>query len=169
MKRHKSNDLRTSTLSIRSFLERSKAVHLLLKLVSVFGVSLIMADGILTPAQSVLGAIQGLKVADPSINTGTIIGASCGILVFLFLLQPLGISKLANCFAPIVILWLLFNMVFGIYNLAKFDHSVLKAFSPYYAGLWFVRNKTEGWKSLSGILLAFTGKITFTLCGSCSY
>jgi KUP system potassium uptake protein len=39
-----------------------------------------------------------------------------------------------------------------------FDHSVLKAFSPYFAGLYFVRNKTEGWKSLGGILLAFTGK-----------
>lgn len=42
-------------------------------------------------------------------------------------------------------------------NLVHFDHSVLKAFSPYFAGAYFVRNKTEGWKSLGGILLAFTG------------
>jgi KUP system potassium uptake protein len=40
-----------------------------------------------------------------------------------------------------------------------YDHSVLKAFSPYYAGLWFVRNGTEGWRSLGGILLAFTGRL----------
>lgn len=38
-----------------------------------------------------------------------------------------------------------------------FDHSVLKAFSPYFAGDYLVRNKTDGWRSLGGILLAFTG------------
>jgi KUP system potassium uptake protein len=42
-------------------------------------------------------------------------------------------------------------------NLAKHDATVLKAFSPYFAGLWFVRNGTDGWKQLGGILLAFTG------------
>jgi len=42
-------------------------------------------------------------------------------------------------------------------NLAKHDWTVLKAFSPYFAGLWFVRNGTDGWKQLGGILLAFTG------------
>lgn len=116
-----------------------------------------MADGVLTPAQSVLGAIQGLEVVDPTITTGTIVGVTCGILVLLFLLQPLGVSKLGTIFAPIVIIWLLFNLCFGIYNLALHDASVLRAFSPYYAGLWFVRNKTEGWKNLGGILLCFTG------------
>jgi KUP system potassium uptake protein len=42
-------------------------------------------------------------------------------------------------------------------NLAQHDWTVLKAFSPYFAGLWFVRNGTDGWKQLGGILLAFTG------------
>lgn len=60
-------------------------------------------------------------------------------------------------FAPIVLTWLLFNFCFGVYNLTHHNHSVLKAFSPYFAGLYFVRNKTEGWKSLGGMLLAFTG------------
>lgn len=54
-------------------------------------------------------------------------------------------------------IWLLFNACSGIYNLAKFDHSVLKAFSPYFAGAYFVRNGTDGWRSLGGLLLAFTG------------
>ena len=44
-----------------------------------------------------------------------------------------------------------------VQNLAHYDHSVLKAFSPYFAGHYLVRNRTEGWKSLGGILLAFTG------------
>jgi KUP system potassium uptake protein len=60
MKRYKSNELRPTNRGVREFIENSKFVHALLKLVAVFGVSLIMADGILTPAQSVLGAIQGI-------------------------------------------------------------------------------------------------------------
>ena len=57
----------------------------------------------------------------------------------------------------IVIIWLAFNASFGIYNLAKYDYSVLKAFSPYYAIHFFIRGKTEAWKRLGGILLSFTG------------
>ena len=141
----------------RSFLEKSAVAKMLLKLVGVFGVSLVMSDGVLTPAQSVLGAIQGLQVVNPNITSATIVGTSCAILILLFLIQPFGTSKIGSIFAPIVIIWLFFNMSFGIYNLVYFDHSVLKAFSPYVAGQFFVRNKTDGWRSLGGILLAFTG------------
>ncbi|KAI4169816.1 MAG: hypothetical protein LQ348_007216, partial [Seirophora lacunosa] len=141
----------------RSFLERSRVMKTLLKTIGVLGVSLVMSDGILTPAQSVLGAIQGLRLVDETITTATIVGTSCGILILLFLIQPFGTSKIGTCFAPIVILWLLLNFSFGIYNLVLHDHSVLKAFSPAYAGQYLVRNKTDGWRSLGGILLAFTG------------
>jgi len=82
---------------------------------AVFGVSLIMADGVLTPAQSVLGAIQGLNVASSNITTSTIIGVSCAILVVLFLVQPLGITRISCAWAPIVIIWLTFNFSFGVY------------------------------------------------------
>lgn len=94
---------------------------------------------------------------DESITTATIVGTSCAILVLLFLIQPFGTSKIGSSFAPIVILWLVLNFSFGIYNLIWHDHSVLKAFSPAYAGQYLVRNKTDGWRSLGGILLAFTG------------
>lgn len=175
MKRWKSNELHPSTRSLRDTMENSRIVHAILKILAVFGVSLIMADGVLTPAQSVLGAIQGLQVASSNISKGTIIGVSCAILVLLFLVQPLGITKISSAWAPIVIVWLLFNWCFGIYvsfksplladsrkltevkNLVKHDWRVLKAFSPYFAGQFFVRNGTGGWKQLGGILLAFTG------------
>ena len=157
MERYLSADLHRSGRKVRSGIESSRFAKAILKVVGVFGVSLIMSDGVLTPAQSVLGAIQGLEVVKPDITTGTVIGTSCGILVLLFLVQPFGTSKIASTFAPIVIVWLSFNAAFGIYNLALFDHSVLKAFSPYFAGAYLVRNKTDGWRSLGGILLAFTG------------
>ncbi|KAK4506349.1 hypothetical protein PRZ48_000079 [Zasmidium cellare] len=157
MERHNTNDMKPSNRSIRTWLEKSKIAHALLKILAVFGVALILADGVLTPAQSVLGAIQGITVADSTITTPTIVGVSCAILVVLFVAQPLGIHRLSASFAPIVIIWLLFNGCFGIYNLAVHDYRILKAFSPYFAGLWFVRNKTQGWINLGGILLSFTG------------
>ena len=86
-----------------------------------------------------------------------IVGVSCAILVLLFLAQPLGVHRLAGGFAPIVIVWLLFNLCCGIYNLVRYDHTVLKAFSPQFAFDFFRRNKEEGWRMLGGLLLAFTG------------
>jgi KUP system potassium uptake protein len=80
---------------------------------------MVMADGVLTPAQSVLGAVQGLTVVNESITKSTVVGVTCAILVLLFLLQPLGISKLTIVFSPIVMLWLAFNAGFGVYNLVK--------------------------------------------------
>ncbi|ORY66088.1 potassium transporter-domain-containing protein [Pseudomassariella vexata] len=157
MERHKTQDLHRPNQTIRSRIEKSKFTRGLLKVVGVLAVSMVMADGVLTPAQSVLGAVQGLIVVKPDISSQTVVGATCGILVALFLIQPLGTTKLANTFAPIVILWLAFNAAFGIYNLANFDHSVLKAFSPYYAIHFFMEKKTHGWRMLGGVLLAFTG------------
>jgi len=105
----------------------------------------------------VLGAIQGINVVSSDISSSTIIGSSCAILIVIFLLQPFGIVKITVGFSPIVAIWLLFNLSVGIYNIAKYDFTVLKAFSPYFAGAYLVRNKEEGWRSLGGLLLAFTG------------
>jgi KUP system potassium uptake protein len=59
MERYDTDKLHPTTLGVRNFLENSRVSHAILKILAVLGVSLIMADGILTPAQSVLGAIQG--------------------------------------------------------------------------------------------------------------
>ena len=157
MERYKTGELRSSGRPLRSFVENSSAAKLFLKIIGVLGVAMVMADGVLTPAQSVLGAIQGIRVANPDLGTSTIVGISCAILVFLFFLQPFGTSKIGTSFAPIVVVWLLFNLCAGIYNLAVHDYTVLKAFSPHYAFAYLIRNGHEGWKSLGGLLLAFTG------------
>ncbi|KAJ5939101.1 potassium transporter [Penicillium verhagenii] len=157
MERFDTNDLRRPNSKFRSMLERSTVVKWVLKVVGAFGVALLLADGVLTPAQSVLGAIQGVTVVNPNVSTSTVVGTSCAILVLVFAIQPFGTTRIASAFAPIVILWMLFNLTFGIYNLAVFDASVFKAFSPYFAGAYLVRNKKDGWLSLGGILLAFTG------------
>ena len=157
MKRFNTGDLEGTGGKIRRGLEHSRFAKGLLKTIGVLAVSMVMSDGVLTPAQSVLGAVQGLNVVVPSISNATVVGTTAGILILLFLIQPLGTSKLASAFAPVIIIWLLFNSCFGIYNLANYDHSVLVAFDPGYAFKYLIRNGNEGWKSLGGVLLAFTG------------
>lgn len=157
MKRYNTNDLKLGGKSLRVLLEHSKISQFALQFVGVLGVSMVMADGVLTPAQSVLGAIQGIQVANPNLGTSSIVGISCAILIVLFLIQPFGTTKIGTAFAPIVTIWLLFNFCSGIYNLAVHDHTVLKAFSPHFAFTYLIRNGTDGWKSLGGLLLAFTG------------
>ncbi|CZT03000.1 probable HAK-1 potassium transporter [Rhynchosporium graminicola] len=157
MERYLTGDIEGANLRVRNRIEKSKYARAALKVIGVLAVSMVMADGVLTPAQSVLGAVQGLGVVKPDIEKSTIVGTTCGILVLLFLIQPFGTAKLASAFAPIVIVWLGFNAGFGIYNLVQFDHSVLKAFSPGYAFDFLVRRKHEGWRMLGGTLLAFTG------------
>jgi KUP system potassium uptake protein len=157
MERFLTGDLHRGNLHVRSGLEKSRFAKGLLKIIGVLAVSMVMSDGVLTPAQSVLGAVQGLNVVKPDITNATVVGTTCGILILLFLVQPFGTEKIAVTFAPIVIIWLAFNAAFGMYNLAKYDHSVLKAFSPSFAFQFLIRNKTDGWKRLGGVLLAFTG------------
>jgi KUP system potassium uptake protein len=157
MERAPTQDMRSSNRSLRATIEKSRFFRGLLKTIGVLAVSMVMADGVLTPAQSVLGAVQGLTVVKPDISSSTVVGTACGILVLLFLIQPFGTTKLASAFAPIVMVWLAFNFGFGVYNLANYDWTVLKAFSPSFAIYFFVQHKTKAWRMLGGTLLAFTG------------
>ncbi|RMZ77258.1 hypothetical protein DV738_g4533, partial [Chaetothyriales sp. CBS 135597] len=157
MKRYMSEDLHTTGRYMRQGLESSKFARGLLKVMGVLAVTMVLSDGVLTPAQSVLGAVQGIQVVDSSISKSTIVGVTDAILVVLFLVQPLGITKITHAFAPIIIIWLAFNAVFGMYNLAKHDAGVFKAFNPYEGFHFLIRYGEEGWRKLGGILLSFTG------------
>ncbi|KAJ6092424.1 hypothetical protein N7467_004393 [Penicillium canescens] len=157
MKRYLSGDLESAGQKVRQRLESSRFARGLLKVIGVLAVTMVLADGLLTPAQSVLGAVQGIEVVQPSISKGTVIGVTDAILIVLFFIQPLGITKLSFAFSPIVIIWLGFNAAIGIYNLAKYDAGVFQAFNPGLAFEFLIRNKTDGWRMLGGTLLAFTG------------
>jgi KUP system potassium uptake protein len=90
-----------------------------------------IADGVLTPAQSVLGAVQGLNELDNTITKSTIIGVTCAILILLFLLQPFGINRISVVFSPIVMIWLTLNSTFGMYNLARYESDFIPALILY--------------------------------------
>lgn len=157
MKRAKTGDLEPSGRRLRSGLENSRFIKGLLKVIGIVAVTAVLADGVLTPAQSVLGAVQGIEVVHPNISKSTILGVTNAILVLLFAIQPLGVSRMSVAFSPIVIIWLGINAAFGIYNLVKFDAGVFVAFNPGLAFEYLIRNGHQGWRSLGGVLLSFTG------------
>ena len=157
LKRHASGDLETAGRAMRKGIESSRIVRGILKTMGVMAVSMVLSDGVLTPAQSVLGAVQGARVVNPNLSRGAVIGITDAVLVLLFVVQPFGITKITYLFSPIVIVWLGFNAVFGVYNLVNYDASVFKAFNPGYAFMFLIHHGDQGWRNLGGILLAFTG------------
>ncbi|KAL7210865.1 hypothetical protein ACSBR2_013856 [Camellia fascicularis] len=131
-----------------------KNVLLLLVLV---GTCMVIGDGILTPAISVLSAAGGIKVDHPKMSNDIVVVVAVVILVGLFSMQHYGTDKVGWLFAPIVLLWFLLIGGIGIFNIWKYDSSVLKAFSPVYIYRYLRRGGRDGWTSLGGIMLSITG------------
>ncbi|ESR61907.1 hypothetical protein CICLE_v10014328mg [Citrus x clementina] len=128
----------------------------LLMLVLV-GTCMVIGDGILTPAISVLSASGGIKVDHPHMSNGVVVLVAVVILVGLFSMQHYGTDRVGWLFAPIVLLWFLLIGGIGMLNIWKYDSSVLKAFSPVYIYRYFRRGGRDGWTSLGGIMLSITG------------
>ncbi|GAA5826471.1 hypothetical protein JCM5353_001833 [Sporobolomyces roseus] len=135
-----------------SFFQR-KLVKTSLFVLALFGVSLTMADGLLTPAVSVTSAVGGIAVPFPSVQS-KVVGISCAFLVILFFLQTAGTKRIGSLFAPIMIMWFSLNLVSGAINVTHYP-GIFRAFDPSRAVLLFVR--TKNYDLLSGVILCVTG------------
>ncbi|KAJ0247106.1 Potassium transporter 9 [Hirschfeldia incana] len=141
----------------KKWLESKESRKKALLFIVLLGTCMMIGDGILTPAISVLSATGGIKVISPKMSSDIVVLVSIIILVGLFSMQHYGTDKVGWLFAPIVFIWFLFIGATGMYNICKHDTSVLKAFSPTYIYLYFKRRGLDGWISLGGILLSITG------------
>lgn len=118
---------------------------------------MLIGDGVLTPAISVLSYVSGLKVAEHKLSDGEILLLACAILVGLFALQHCGTHRVAFIFAPIVIVCLVTIFSIGLYNITRWNPRIVCADSPHYIIKFFKETGTNGWISLGGILLSITG------------
>ncbi|ESQ55372.1 hypothetical protein EUTSA_v10024437mg [Eutrema salsugineum] len=141
----------------KKWLEGKHSRKRALLVIVLLGTCMMIGDGILTPAISVLSATGGIKLRSPDMSGDIVVLVSIIILIGLFSMQHYGTDKVGWLFAPIVFIWFLFIGGTGIYNICKYDTSVLKAFSPTYIYLYFKRRGRDGWISLGGILLSITG------------
>ncbi|KAJ8505870.1 hypothetical protein OPV22_006756 [Ensete ventricosum] len=123
----------------------------------LFGACMVIGDGVLTPAISVLSSISGLQVRAKELHDGEVVLVACLVLVGLFSLQHRGTQRVAFMFAPIVIIWLLCIGVIGLYNTIHWNPKVYHALSPLYIIKFFRQTGKDGWISLGGVLLSITG------------
>lgn len=142
---------------LKRFLEKHKRLRTALLIVVLFGACMVIGDGVLTPAISVLASVAGLKVTERKLTDGELVLLACVILVGLFALQHCGTHKVAFMFAPIVIIWLVSIFSIGLYNIICWNPRIIRAISPYYIIKFFAKTGKEGWISLGGILLCITG------------
>ncbi len=124
----------------------------------VVGAALFYGDGIITPAISVLSAVEGLKDA-PGVGhalTPYILPISAGILILLFAVQAKGTHRMASLFGPFTAVWFLILGALGAYHLAD-DLSILRAFNPWYGVRFLLENGFLGFVILGSVFLVVTG------------
>jgi KUP system potassium uptake protein len=124
-------------------------------LVGLFGAALLYGDGMITPAISVLAAVEGTTVAAPGLHV-IVIPAAVGILVALFLVQQKGTGRIGKVFGPVMIVWFL---TMGILGAGQIGHrpGVLRAVFPAYAISFFARNGFTGFLVLGAVILVVVG------------
>ena len=124
-------------------------------IIGIFGAGLMLGDGMLTPAISVISAIEGFNVITPSLSEW-IIPLTCIILVVLFSVQSLGTAKIGFVFGPIILIWFLTLAILGILQIVN-NPVVLNAVNPYYGMQFLYQNGWRGYALLGGVFLVVTG------------
>ena len=123
--------------------------------IGVFGAALFLGDGFITPAISVLSAMEGLGVASPEFKRFIVPGALL-ILTALFMVQKRGTGAMGRAFGPIMMLWFGTLALLGVLSIWKAPQ-VLQAVNPVYAVSFLIHNGWTGFITLSSVFLAITG------------
>jgi len=121
----------------------------------LFGAALLYGDGVITPAISVLGAMEGLSVATPAFDH-LVVPLTVAILVGLFLFQRRGTGGVGAVFGPVVLVWFLAITLLGLRGILL-EPSVLRAVNPWYAVEFFRRDGVLAFLILGAVVLVFTG------------
>ncbi len=134
---------------------RTKLTGVLITMLGLFGASLLYGDGMITPAISVLGAMDGLAVAAPSLGRFVVPATIC-ILVGLFLVQKKGTGRIGVIFGPFNMIWFSVLGVMGLRQILE-NPGVLRAVIPAYGISFFIHNQLHGFVILGAVFLVVTG------------
>lgn len=142
------------SLALSSLPEKSRWQYPLL-LIGVFGATMFYGDSVITPAISVLSAIEGLEVAAPGMKP-YVVPITLVVLVGLYAFQSHGTAGIGRWFGPIMIIWFAALAVLGVVNIMRAPE-ILAALNPLHAITFLVRNKMVAFVALGAVVLAFTG------------
>jgi KUP system potassium uptake protein len=119
------------------------------------GTAMLYGDGIITPAISVLSAVEGLRVATPAFSP-VVVPATVVILIVLFALQPFGSGRVGKIFGPVLATWFVAIAIIGAMMVAH-NPAALAAVNPLHAVHFFLRNGAKGFFALGAVVLCLTG------------
>ena len=123
--------------------------------VGIFAACLLYGDGMITPAISVLSAVEGIGIITP-VFTPYVIPLTIAILAGLFFIQKHGTAKVGSLFGPVILVWLAVLATLGIAQIVKVP-KVLSAFFPWHGVSFFIRNGLHGFVVLGAVFLVVTG------------
>ena len=141
-------------LAQRTLPKGSKSTYAI-GILGILGGSLFFGDGVITPAISVLSAVEGLEVVAPQLHSW-IVPITLLVLVALFATQRFGTAKVGKVFGPITILWFSSLAVLGVVNILH-EPEVLRAINPLWAVRFFMEHSLGGVFILGAVVLAVTG------------
>ena len=141
-------------LASQSVKDKPKLRRVLL-IVGIFGTCLFYGDGVITPAISVLGAVEGLEVVSPTFKK-FVIPLTLMILLALFMVQKRGTASMGKFFGPIMVVWFIVIAGLGVVHIASNPH-ILVALSPHYALGFMWNNPGTTFIILGAVVLCVTG------------
>ena len=121
----------------------------------MFGASMFYGDAIITPAMTVLSAVEGLHIVTPALDK-FVMPISIGIMVGLFAIQRHGTAAVGRYFGPTMVLWFLVLAVLGVVQIAGHP-MILAALNPWYSWQFFIDHKVAAWLTLGAVVLCVTG------------
>jgi KUP system potassium uptake protein len=149
------NDGEGGILALMSLLALKKHQRPAIVAVGLFGAALIYGDGAITPAISVLSAVEGLDIALPALHP-YILPAVVAILIALFALQPTGTSRIGHAFGPVMALWFVSIAALGVWGIAQHP-AVLVAVNPLYGLRYLFSHGYASFLVLGAVFLCVTG------------
>ncbi|MBN1114076.1 MAG: KUP/HAK/KT family potassium transporter, partial [Oligoflexia bacterium] len=133
----------------------NRKIQIFFIFIGLFATSMLFGDGLITPAISVLSAVEGLNVAT-SVFKPYVVPISIVVLSLLFLFQRNGTEKVGYVFGPVIVVWFLTLAVLGM-RWIVIAPEVLKALNPYYSILFFIHHGWHGFVILGAVFLSITG------------
>lgn len=150
------NDGEGGILALSALIKRNKGnPSKIFIIIGILGAGLMLGDGMLTPAISVISALEGFNIIAPSFSSW-VLPLTCLVLVGIFSVQSVGTAKIGVIFGPIIFIWFCTIAVLGGQHIFH-NPVVLKAINPYYAFEFFHHNGWRGYALLGGIFLVMTG------------
>jgi len=142
-------------LATRSLPENTVRRKIVMVTLGLIGAALLYGDGVITPAITVLSAIEGLNYVTPAFESMVVL-ITLAVMLVLFLGQRVGTARIGFFFGPILLIWFFVLAWLGITNIAQ-NTAILKAFNPWHAVEFFVRNQGQGYFVLGSVFLVVTG------------